>query len=432
MNVSANHKLMRFLPFLILIFAISACTLPISGDDGETEAQITGVPVVQLASPLPNASYLEGVAVPIQASISNAGENINRVEFIVDGIVIASQQNPNTTGALVFSLTQTWSSTGVGQHAIVVTAFREDGTASAPATATVNVVDPASIGGTTADDTTDDSNTDTDSGTTGDPQPTNDTSTDTDGDSQQAVAPTNTPQPTNTQQPTAPPAEPTSSVPTGTVQTGVNIRGGPSTNFAVVSTLVPNQTVEVTGLNLDGSWYKVAYNESGSEGWILATLLNVVGSTANLPREAGPPTPVPPPPTAVPATAIPATAVPAASTNLTITQPFIDPPQPQCNQSFTAGMTIQNGGVQSDTGLARIEIVHVASGTIIGSSNDGLVSVNLAPNGTHRVTFTFTIDTYINELQRVDFILDVNSQVAESNESDNRLGVEYTLGQGSC
>jgi hypothetical protein len=69
----------------------------------------------------------------------------------------------------------------------------------------------------------------------------------------------------------------------------------------------------------------------------------------------------------------------------------------------------------------------VADGQVIRSSGDALVAVNLPPGGTHTVAFTFNVDVFVNEDQRVVFIADVNNQVAETIENDNQTGITYQL-----
>ena len=71
----------------------------------------------------------------------------------------------------------------------------------------------------------------------------------------------------------------------------VNIRSGAGTNFGVVGTLNPGQSITVTGTSGTG-WYAV---ESQSvQGWLAASVVSVTGSCANLPQvgspEAGQPT----------------------------------------------------------------------------------------------------------------------------------------------
>ena len=105
----------RYAPVLLalaVLLAVTGCTLPASGDESETT--IGGPPVVSIAAPRPNASYVENVTVNIQASITNAGDDIDRVEISVNDDVIATQAQPNASGASAFSITQTWQATTPG------------------------------------------------------------------------------------------------------------------------------------------------------------------------------------------------------------------------------------------------------------------------------------------------------------------------------
>ncbi len=124
--------------FLIgLIALLAGCTL-----SSAPESQpVSGEPVVQIVSPQPNAIYLEGVAVNIQATVSNAGTDIDRVEIVVDGSTVATIPSPNADGATMFNATYGWSAAGVGTHTLGVTAYRTDGTSSAPATVEINVIE---------------------------------------------------------------------------------------------------------------------------------------------------------------------------------------------------------------------------------------------------------------------------------------------------
>lgn len=391
---------------VVLAAGLSACTLPTSGEPDEETVTISGPPVVEIAAPLPNASYLEGVPVVIQVAVSNAGADISRVEFSVDGTAIASQVSPNAAGASIFSLTQTWPAAGVGPHTISVSAFREGGESDS-ASVTVNVVDPAS-------------------------QPTDPPASPTaatgGGDGGSAPDPTATtePEPTDPPPPTEEPAEPTPSVPIARTTQGINVRSGPGLNFEPpITVFAANTEVEIIAVNPARTWLKVAYGVSG-EGWIFAGLAEVEGNLESVPVDIGPPTPIPATPVPTP---VPATPTPPVQNNLVVTQPFIDPPLPVCGQPFRVGMTIRNDGTSATTtGLSRIEIQRASDGTIFRSSDAALVPVTLQPGGTHSVAFDFTVDVFINETHRVVFIADVNNQVAETNENDNRVTVDYPFG----
>src|SRR4029434_2114983 len=83
---------------LMLMVMLSACNLGNSGVQGGGQTVISGAPVVRIAAPLPNATYLEGVSVNIQAAVSNAGTDIDRVEIAIDDTVAATLPQPNSAG----------------------------------------------------------------------------------------------------------------------------------------------------------------------------------------------------------------------------------------------------------------------------------------------------------------------------------------------
>ncbi len=123
--------------FLIgLIALLAGCTL----NSAPSNQPVSGEPVVRIVSPQPNATYLEGVAVNIQATVSNAGADIDRVEIVVDGSTVATVPSPNADGATMFNATYGWSAAGVGTHTLGVTAYRSDGTSSAPASVEITVI----------------------------------------------------------------------------------------------------------------------------------------------------------------------------------------------------------------------------------------------------------------------------------------------------
>lgn len=388
---------MRAIGFILIMISLAGCSLT---GGSTTEETIQGVPQVSIVAS--SAPYREGVTAYIQATIANAGTDISRVEVLMDGAVVATLPNPNPTGDAVFGISQPWQAVGLGAHTIRVVAFRADNS-SGEASQPINVVESQTI-----------------------QQPVQQTTATT----QPTIAPRNTlpPQPTSNAPATAFPTSSAASVPMALFDRQQNVRSGPGTEFVpILGTFSTGEQAEILSQNLTGEWLKVRFADG--EGWVYAPYVTVQGSISNLPREVGPPTPIPQPtaiPTAVPPPA--ATNTPQASLNLVVIEPFIDPPQPNCGESFQVGMTIRNDSTQRiSTGLSRIQNVHVGSGTVTASSGDGLVAVDLDPGATHRVAVTLMVDVYFNEIHRIEFIADVNNQIAETNENDNRIGVQYTL-----
>jgi uncharacterized protein YraI len=170
-----------------------------------------------------------------------------------------------------------------------------------------------------------------------------------------APAPTNTPEP------------PTD--PVVVTNQGMNVRGGPGTNYAVIGSATAGQRFTVTGKNPQGDWWQVNFN--GQAGWLYGPLVSAentgsVQVAANIPA---------PPPTATPAPVQPtATPVPAQPT-----QPPAAPtatPQPVSNRKFNVavvGRCDPNGGV-----------TYVQGRTYIGGvpqSGDWSVAFSYAPDG---------------------------------------------------
>lgn len=406
MFMSETPKKIPVLLWGIALLVMTGCNL--SDADGTTtpdnEQPISGKPVIYIAAPQANSTYREGIDVNIQVQISNAGDDIARVEFFVDSAPIAALQSPNAANAPVFSLTQTWPARGIGSHIIAVTAFRNDGTTSDPTSVQINVT------GQTQPSSTDDIGI-IPPATTGQPVATT------------TIGPVIVPTTDSTTQPTTVQVTNTPSVPTANFTTTMNVRRGPGTNFdPPIGSMQEGQSREILGTNLYETWLKIPFNNG--VGWVYAPLVEVTGNLTNLPHEIGPPTPfptAPPPPTVTP---VPTTA----AVNLTVVNHYVNPPIPQCGQDFTVGMTIRNESATSTmTGLALIQDVHKASGTVNHSSGGGLVSITLGPNGEHQVAVTLNVSTYVNEVHRIEFIADVNNEIAESNENDNRQAVEYTL-----
>ena len=107
---------------------------------------------------------------------------------------------------------------------------------------------------------------------------------------QPLAVPTETPLPTDT---------PTPSPPLGKVTTSdLNVRAGPSTDYAIVGKLNLDDSVEVVGRNAASDWLQIVYPaNSDGRGWIAADYAKLTGSLETVPEVSAPP---PPKPTPVP------------------------------------------------------------------------------------------------------------------------------------
>ena len=85
------------------------------------------------------------------------------------------------------------------------------------------------------------------------------------------------------------------------INSAMNVRGGPGTNYNIVGGANPGERYPVTGKSNDGTWWQIDYN--GQAGWVFGELVSTTGVESvevaqNIP--APPPTAIPVPPTPVP------------------------------------------------------------------------------------------------------------------------------------
>jgi hypothetical protein len=410
------RPLLSLLGSVLMLFAVSACTLNTS-QGGQTV--ISGPPAVRLAAPLPNATYLEGVPVHIQALVTNAGPDIDRVEVAVDDTIVKTLPTPNTAGGASFSVNETWPSAGAGVHIVSVTAFRADGSSSQPATASITLITSASAA------------------TEEPPAPT------------EVRAATVTPAPTEREQGDGngedngdgggdgsnaqqdePDATNTPDHPVATFNQGANVRRGPGTNFVPpIGSFAAGQTADVVGVNPAGDWYKVRYYNA--DGWVFASLLNVSGDTSDLPVDIGPPTPIPVTPTPIPPTAPPATAVPQTSANLVAGNIRLDPTSPECNETFTVRVDIANLGSQDTSTTGTFTVQDLVNGQV-QANTQGPIPIVGAGKTVASAEIPLTVSTNHSVEHTIVVVLNPNASIPETNAGDNRGEVKYTLQKGGC
>jgi hypothetical protein len=400
-----NRQMRLFSRLLVLAVLLSACNL---NQSQLNTTAISGDPSVRIVSPLPNATYLEGVPVNIVANVSNAGANIDRVEVLVDGGIVATLPQPNSSGAASFSVTHGWSAAGMGAHTIDVIAFRPDGSSSAPAPVNITVVSRSAQPDATA-------TTNPDALASVTPRVTGQPAT-ADGGGESATTPT------------SPSASATPTTPTASFAQGVNVRRGPGLVFdPPIGAFAAGQTTEILAVNFGGDWYKVRYG--GGEGWVYAPLVSASGNLSGLRQEAGPAVP-----TAAP-TAIPLpTASPAPQTTANLVAGIVElnPASPTCAQTINIGFDVANLGSQATSASSTVAVqdVRAADGSQQATTVGGFPVIQ--PGQTFRVTMALTVSTWYNEDHRLILIIDPNNAVPETNESDNRREVTYRLERGSC
>ncbi len=398
-------KTTAVLSALALIFLLAACNLSTAPDPSRRTLQ--GVPLVQIVSPLPNATYLEGVSVNIQALVQNAGPDISRLDFSVDGQVIASLAEPNSAGATSFSASRTWESAGVGSHSLDVTAWRSDGSASVPAGVTITVIGQT-VGREPAAE-------ERPAGANG----------------EDGAAGQQQPQPTNEPDPSEP--EPASDRPTGRLLRGAYVRSGPDTRFAPpIGSIAAGDEVELLALNIHKTWYKVRYYSG--DGWIFGSLLEVSGNLDDLPLVYGPPLPEP---TAIPVETAPTTQQQQMPVNLLAGAMRNTAGTITCNAPFRVEIDVANisgfsspGGevrfldyaTKQDGGRLEPQIEREAIGTF----------PPIAPGQTVSASAEFRISFHYKERHIMWAYINHNRAILETDLSDNDNHFTYVLEAGDC
>lgn len=428
----------HFALWIGILVIVAGCNL----NNNEPTSVITGTPVVRIVSPQANAAYLQGVTVNVQAQVTNAGADIDRVEIALDDGILETISAPNTDGAEAFAVGHSWTASGVGEHRIAVTAFRKDGSASDPALVTISVVNTGDVGAGSIG--TDSLSTDSAASAvpsaefqTGGSQATHlvlPSLTPSPGPTQSvqtAQPPTQPSAATATSQPTAiPPTSGDSGTPTASFAQGTNVRRGPGLDFdPPIGAFSAGQSTEILAANTDGQWYKVRYG--GGEGWVNAGLVTTTGNLSSLPRDPGPPHPTPRPITATP---ILPTQQPVAQSgaNLVAGIVVLNPSSPVCSQTFTVGLDVANLGTQPTSASGTVSLVDVraSDGTVQGQTVGGFPT--LQPGQTFRVDMPLTVSTWYNETHRITLTIDQENLIPESNPNDNAISIEYTLNKGDC
>lgn len=142
------------------------------------------------------------------------------------------------------------------------------------------------------------------------------------------------------------PTPESAAVPEVVVNTNMNVRNGPGTNYGIVGAANQGQRYPVTGKNQAGDWWQIDYN--GQTGWVFAQLVTpsnteTVSVATNIPDPPPPPaptnTPVPPAPEPQPEVQQPA---PQPSTNYEFNRALLQRCDPNAGVTYVQGTVYKN------------------------------------------------------------------------------------------
>ncbi len=390
----------------LLIFA-SGCSLGAPAAEIPAPA-FEGAPLIHIASPLPDQTFLAGATVIVQARIENAGPDLARVSILLDGAVLGERLNPNTSGAAVIPLTMDWPTSSPGQFEFAVEAARADGALARETVSIAVVAQPGSVH------------------TPGPPESAESVTQpdQTGGDDATPFVPT-----PDIPRATQPTADAGAGIGQATIRAVItvpsNLRLGPGTEFDLVGSIAVGDEVDIVGVNSARDWYHIRYGDSG-DAWIYSELLNPSGDVASLNVESGPARP----------TAIAEATAPASAINLKIVEIVLQPDPLVCNEPGEVLVRIKNDGNENTPSGAQVgfSMVHVASG-----SNS--LRNNIDPHPFPAVTAGATVSSipatimsnvYFGEEHRITATILSQNFFVETDLSDNSSVKTFTLAQGNC
>ncbi len=250
---------------------------------------------VKISAPTPGAVINVGQGTVIQGEA--VGDNITRVEVIIDGQPYASLSTPDKNqGVPNFPVQVPWTPGAAGSHAIQMRAFGPEDKLLAQSEPLVVEAKTAVAQATAVPPTPTLVPTQAPSNQGGNQQG---------GTQQGGQEPAQTPAPTQA---------PANEGPSLTVTNDfVNVRTGPNTAYQLLGRLNQGEKAPVRGKSADGAWWQISYASGpGGIGWVFGEYVQANGAAASVPVASAPPLPTQPPaPPAQPApqpTAVPPTA----------------------------------------------------------------------------------------------------------------------------
>ncbi len=222
-----------------------------------------------------------------------------------------------------------------------------------------------------------------------------------------------TPTPTIPAQPTQPP-QPTATLEGVWIQVKVNtlnVRSAPSLEAPQVAQIKLGDRFRVLGTLADRSWYVIDF--SGTQAWVKAEFVDILGDINTVPIVAPPVTPTP---------AATPTITPPPFPDIVVDTVVLTPAQPVIGQPFIATVTVRNAGGVATGSFA------VAATWEPGSVYTATQVQGLAAGQAVQVQLSGTLSGSPGVYQTA-VVSDLNKEVAEINEDNNNYTVTYQVNQ---
>ncbi|MCY3796534.1 MAG: Ig-like domain-containing protein [Chloroflexi bacterium] len=397
---SSRFSAYRLALILVLLFC-AGCNLATTGDGAPTSFE--GPPIIHIAAPAPNQTFLAGTTVIVQARVENAGPDLARISVLLDDALLGEKVNPNETNAAVLPLTIDWPTSNTGDFRISVLAERSDGEFSRE-DVNIRVISESSAESAATRETNRQE--------AGAPD-----SPGADADGQKDVA-------GNTaEQPDLPLPKPTDSEPpvgeqsrvAGTMTQPARIRVGPGATYDLVGNLDENFEVMIVAVNPSREWYRIAYNDL-PDAWVYAEFVQPAGGAAGLPVETGPPMPM------------------EQGVNLVVVDVQLESAI-VCNQPATVRARIQNQGTDKARNVAWViaEPVLMSDGSSLLENPPLAYLKTLEAEEEDMLAFPLTLTSHVDQEQFIRIVADSGNHLPETDETDN-IGnsASFILQPGAC
>ncbi len=395
---SGRVKVCR-LALILVLLVCAGCNLGVIGEGAP--ASFEGPPIIHIAAPTPNQTFLAGATVIVQARVENAGPDLARISVLLDDALLGEKVNPNETNAAVLPLTIDWPTSNTGEFKISVLAERGNGEFAREDVNILVIAESSAESSTTSETARQDTVSPEPRDATADRQP------DAAADGEQ---PPEQPPPAPTE-----PAVTGASRVAGTMTQPARIRIGPGATYDLVGNLDENLEVMIDAVNPSREWYRIAYNDL-SDAWVYAEFVQPVGDTSGLPIETGPPMPA------------------EQGVNLVVIDVQLAPPI-VCNQQTTARARIRNEGTDEAGNVAWViaEPVLISDGSSLLENPPLAYLKTLEAEEEDTVEFPLTLTTHAGQEQFIRVVVDSGNHLPETDETDNTgNSAVFILQPGDC
>lgn len=393
----ASGRINAYRLMIMLVLLICAgCNLGLTEEGAP--ASFEGPPVITIAAPSPNQTFLAGTTVIVQARVANAGPDLARISVLLDDTLLGEKVNPNETNAAVLPLTIDWPTSNAGAFRISVLAERADGAIAREDVSVLVIAEASAESALTSEATGQEP--------VAPPALDEDVQTDAADDE---------PPPREQPAPTPEPVVSGESRVAGTITQPARIRVGPGAAYGLVGNLDENLEVMIVAVNPSREWFRIAYDDL-TDAWVYAEFAQPAADISGVPVETGPPMPA------------------EQGVNLIVVDVQLEPPI-VCNQPAIVRARIRNEGAEEAKNVAWV----IAESVLMGDGSSLLENPPLAylktleTNEEDTVEFPLTLTTHVDEEQFIRIVVDSGNHLPETDETDNiRNSASFILQKGDC